>query len=156
MLCYTVYMHNRGVVVPVIVGVIAVLFFLSFMGFFRADQRPFGLSLKQALKLPCGLRVYVPKKDSVVSFPLTIRGYANGCGWVPDVENRLGILDVVGDNGVYFGSYVLKAKGDTTRAPYYFDGVISPQIPYVAEKGTFVFTPNVPNGKKVTIPVTFR
>jgi hypothetical protein len=149
-------MKNRGMVPTLIIAVIAVIIGLSLMGFFRVEQKPYGFSFKQALKLPCGLRIYAPKKDALVTFPFKVYGYANGCGWVPDAENRLGTLDVVGKNGVIYGSYLLRALGDTTKAPYYFEGIITPTVPYTAKEGTFIFTPYAPKGKRVDISVRFQ
>jgi hypothetical protein len=154
---YTLPMQkNRGMIVGIIIAIIGILIFFSYMGVFRSDERPFNLSLKQALKLPCGLRLYAPKKNATVKFPMTVRGYANGCGWEPTLDGRLGTLDIVGENGVYFGTYALKAQGDISRPPYYFEGVVSPQLPYTATTGNFIFTPNTPVGKVITIPVTFQ
>ncbi len=148
--------HNRGFVVGIILAVIALVMILALMGFFRADGTVYGLSFKETLHLPCGLKVYQPKPKKVVVFPLTVRGYANGCGWIPAPDNRLGILDIVSDDGVYYGSYILRAKGDVSKPPYYFEGTVDPEIPYSAKNGTFIFTPNFPQGKTVKIPVLFQ
>lgn len=147
---------RRGFIASLILIVVAVILCLFLIGAFRPGERPYGISFKQLLHLPCGLRLYGLKKDSVVAFPFTVRGYANGCGWEIDTEGRLGTLDILADNGVYLGSYILQAKGDTRRSPYYFEGIVEPKLPYTVKKGTFVFTPFIQNGKTLVIPVTFK
>lgn len=148
--------RNRGIILGIIVIIIGVVLSLVLIGFFTG-QHPFGLKdSKQLLKLPCGITIYHPKQYEDVRFPFEISGYANGCGW--GIENgSIGVLTVLGENGLIIAQGPLTPTGDITDAPYYFSATVSIDQPDMA-RGTFVFS----NGKSgfeersVKIPVEFK
>ena len=147
---------NRGIILGIIVIIIGVALSLVLIGFFTG-QHPFGLKdSKQLLKLPCGVTIYHPKQYEEVTFPFEVAGYVNGCGWGIK-DGTVGLLSVLGENGLIIAQGPLTPTGDTTEAPYYFSATVSIDNPNMA-RGTFVFS----NGKTgfeertVKIPVTFK
>lgn len=146
---------KKGFIVSIILIIIAIYFALFVMGAFNQHSKPFGLFFKETLQLKCGLTVYSPRENSTVSFPLSVNGYANGCGWTPDENGHIGSFDVVLENGFVIGRYNLEVVGDTTTAPYYFEGTIIPELPQFTKNGIFVFTSVKANTPIISIPVSF-
>lgn len=55
----------------------------------------------------CGLVVTAPEPDSIVTMPIVVTGYVNGCGWKEDDQNA-GTVVLLNDEGqVISGTYVL-------------------------------------------------
>jgi hypothetical protein len=89
-------------------------------------------------------------------FPFEVSGYVNGCGW--EIENgTVGLLTVLGENGLIIAQGPLTPTRDTTEAPYYFSATVAIDKPDMA-RGTFVFS-NGQSGfeeRTVKIPVSFK
>ncbi len=146
---------KSGFIVSIILILVAVYFILFIVGAFNQHNRPFGLLFKETLQLKCGLTVYSPKENKTVSFPLSVYGYVNGCGWTPDETGHIGTFDVVTTSGLILGRYNLEVSGDTTSAPYYFEGIITPELPQFTTDGMFIFTSHNATTPSVQIPVSF-
>ncbi len=136
--------------------IIGIVLSLVLVGFFTG-QHPFGLKdSKQLLNLPCGITVYHPKQYEEVTFPFEVSGYVNGCGWGIQ-DSTVGVLTVLGENGLILAQGALSAGGDTTEAPYYFDTTVAIDNPNMT-RGTFVFS-NGGSGfeeRTIKIPVIFK
>lgn len=144
---------SRGMVVGIIVIILGILVALFMIGFFT-ENRPFGLgNYRSILNLPCGLTVNTPKPDASVSFPLTVGGYANGCGW-EDIDGSVGSIDVLDSNGVVYAHGLLPIVG-TVAKPYYFEISVAPALPAGITAGTIVFNSNS-GAAPVLIPFSIK
>jgi hypothetical protein len=149
--------YTSGRLIAIVAIIVGVILSLLAIGFF-SDQHPYGLpNYRQSLKLPCGLTVYSPKEQTKVKFPLTIYGYANGCGWTL-AGDSVGTVEVLGMNGIvlYRGSLPKQQADDDT--PIYFERTISLVIPLGHTRGVVVLKNNGIGSasERVVIPVLFK
>ena len=149
--------RNRGVIEWLILSIVAIFMCLLAVGYFTT-QHPFGLpNYKDSLNLACGLTVYAPKKDGEVTFPYTIKGYANGCGWEP-VNGYVGTAEILASNGLVLASVNLPVVNGTDGKPYYFEATIDVPVTFFGDDGMMVFRNLLPgfDAKDVEIPVRFN
>ncbi|MBP6884737.1 MAG: hypothetical protein KBC17_02840 [Candidatus Pacebacteria bacterium] len=123
-----------------IVFVIGAILVLMMIGFFKANnqQTLSNVTYKAILRLPCGITVQEPKKGDKVSFPVTVKGYVNGCGW--DIKNSIaGTAQVFDGNGAPMTNQIpLNVPTDSKKKPYYFEGTLVLKVAPQTEKGSII------------------
>lgn len=115
---------NNGFLVPLVLIIAAILLGLVALGFFNNEPSYGVFNHRTLLPKQCGLTLYSPKENTLVSNQVTIRGYARGCGWTPDTNGNLGIAFVIDEQGKVVATEkitVTKETSDTSNAPYYFE-----------------------------------
>jgi hypothetical protein len=123
-----------------VVLVIGIILVLMLVGFFKSgsENTITKVTYKSILRLPCGLTVNEPKDKSKISFPITVKGYINGCGWEA-VGNSAGTAQVFDGNGMPLTSSIpLIVPPDSTGMPYYFEGTIKLLTPPKTDSGSLI------------------
>lgn len=144
---------ERGNVLVIIIGIVFVLFLV---GFFRSERAFWDtVNYKKILNLPCGLTVTSPKlnKGQKVTYPLSVEGYLNGCGWQAKgaVAGTVQIFDSRGQTVT--APKKLMIPSDSTEEPFYFTATLQPQNAPTTDTGSILIIAN--SGLLYSIPVTF-
>ncbi len=141
-------------IIAVIVGIVLSLLVIGFF----SGQHPYGMpNYRESLKLACGLTVYAPEEKEAVKFPLTVRGYANGCGWNLS-GGTIGSVEVLGINGIVLYRGTLPKAQSDDDAPVYFERTINIRVPVGHDHGTVVIKNHGKgnSAERVVIPVLFK
>lgn len=107
----------------------------------------------------CGLIIGYPREDqlgAVVTTPIRIAGYANGCDWYLK-DNSAGSVQVLNSQGqVISNTYLLTIVQHRVFAPAYFDLELF-VTPPKDKQGILLFTNNNPANPVVKrLPITFK
>lgn len=159
-LCYSwMHMkHNQRGVVEIVLIVLGVLLGLFAIGFFREDQPTsrYVPNYQTTANIDCGLTVYEPKNNAIVSNPLIIDGYVNGCGW-DAYEGALGSVRVLSDTGVVLSMTKLQRIDTDGRLPYHFNTRLSLPAGRLTRKGTLLFSNDLsgPQARTMVVPISF-
>lgn len=149
--------RNSGHLVAIVAALVGIVLCLVVIGFFT-DQKPYGMpNYRQSLKLACGLTVYAPEEKETVKFPLTVRGYANGCGWTLS-DGTVGTVEVLGINGIVLYRGTLPKAQNDDDTPIYFERMINIRVPVGHTHGTVVLKNHGKgtSAERVVIPVLFK
>ncbi len=122
----------------IVVGLIAVL---VLVGFFNSDRSFFNtVNYKTLLRLPCGLTVQKLEKNQKISFPFTVTGYVNGCGW-ENGKTQLGTVQVFDAKGIPVSApEPLQRTDDGTDLPIPFTATLTPAAAPTTDTGSIIFT----------------
>src|SRR3989338_9894847 len=112
--------HNflqKGTIGNVVLIVIGIILSAILVGLVTGKNRLLGTFtngspvVKEENKIECGLTVTSPKDGATVTFPLSIKGYVNGCGWVAQ-ESIAGVVTLQDENSVIIATEALITDGD--------------------------------------------
>ncbi len=146
--------HGRVIAgCAIIIGIVLILVLI---GFFRSSQHPFSLpNYHDTIKLPCGLTLYHPKGGELMTFPYTVTGYANGCGWIVH-DGQIGHALVLSNTGIILSDTII-AAGPETSLPVSFEADINAFIPRGMTAGQIVVTNGLDAeyARNLVIPVQF-
>ena len=149
--------HNRGVVTFIILTIIAVFLALFVFGY-CTEQHPFGLpNYAQNVTVSCGITVTAPNANEVASFPYTVKGYVNGCGWDPASDGTIGTITLLGSNGLVLVRGTLTVTDPSGGDPYSFAVTLAPPFISTGDLGAIVID-NTQSGfdhHSVQIPIRF-
>jgi hypothetical protein len=144
--------------VEIVLIILGVLLSLFAIGFFREDQTTnrYVPNYQTTANLDCGLTVYTPETNRVVSNPLLLDGFVNGCGW-DEVHGSLGTVRVVSDTGVVLVMSKLQRTDTDGKLPYHFNTKLSLPIGRLTRKGSVIISNDLPGPQLRTkvIPVSF-
>jgi hypothetical protein len=149
---------NAGVNVTLVV-VILISLVVILSGYFKNDRVLWDtFNIKQLLRLPCGVTIDSPKSNTRATFPLTIGGYANGCGWIMDERytsgNSVGTAQVFDDNGLPVTKpFDLVVSNPKSGYPLYFSNKLSLFSPPHTDTGKVLFISST--GLLYAVPVSF-
>ena len=109
-----------------VVTIIGIILILALIGFFKAGTQNTlsQITYKTILRLPCGLTVQAPNENGKVLFPLTVKGYVNGCGWQAQ-NGSAGTVQVFDETGALLTAQTnLVVPPDSSGMPYYFESTL--------------------------------
>ncbi len=109
--------------------------------------------------LASGLTIISPKANEEIKSPVTVRGYANGDGWI-GFEAQAGSVKIFDKNNDLLSSASLAIQGEWTQSPVYFEATLE----FVnSEKGNgqLIFSNENPSGlpekdKTFILPIRFK
>ena len=134
--------------------VIGLIFGLVMVGFFRANNGILSkVNYKAALRLPCGLTYGGVSDGDKITFPMSVTGYINGCGWDQN-ELRAGTVQIFDARGFPVTVATdMKFTDNGKDLPLPFISTLrSSYIPHT-ENGQLVFRSN--SGLIKMVPVNF-
>ena len=145
--------HNflqKGTIGNVVLIVIGIILSAILVGLVTGKNRLLGTFtngspvVKEETKIECGLTVTSPKDGATVTFPLSIKGYVNGCGWVAQ-ESIAGVVTLQDENSVIIATEALITDGDWKKLPVAFHTTIG--APWTTPTGTLNFINIDPSGE---------
>ncbi len=148
--------HERGsggAVVLAILGIILILFILSF---FKTENSFYDeFNLTGILRLQCGITIERPQYavGQKAAFPIFVEGYANGCGWEANGSSA-GTAQVFDGKGLpVTRPTTLIIPSDSTKLPWSFTASLVLISPPTTDTGYMLLTSTT--GLISNIPIAF-
>ena len=133
--------------------ILALCLGLLLIGFFRSSNEYYSQLNKSALRLSCGLTYKGITENQKITFPLTITGYINGCGW-NNIGPKGGSVQIFDAKGMPITPNTEMTIDDkTTQIPLSFTTTLHPNFVPQTENGQLIFQSNT--GFLKIVPVTF-
>ncbi|MFA6397281.1 MAG: hypothetical protein WDK96_00345 [Candidatus Paceibacterota bacterium] len=109
--------------------------------------------------LVCGLNLIFPKENTKISFPMIIKGVANGCGWVA-FEGQIGTVEIVDNSGISVTALtpIMVKETNWMQLPVTFETIVNLKNVPISKAGFLIFRNDDPSGanpKVVTLPIKF-
>jgi hypothetical protein len=140
-----------------------VLLALALVSVFAVNSLNVKIGKNEAISVPnldtrelyCGISVTRPQINALVSLPVQISGYVNGCGWEPYLGYvaRLKILD--SENKQVGRNYLVSRSGSALSPVSSQFSLTIDSLPTESGRASFVFESFGLERKTFVLPVTF-